>query len=393
MFVGAILANSTGRADPLSTEPLIGVASEYSSNPYLLSAGARSVNDVALLINAPTHYDADWIHLSLLPSIRYSDSGSYASLNSNSFHLNSTATLQSDLNTLSLEAGAGRDSSLYQNGLSSNGVGVRADGTFAGAGWQRAISERATLVLDANWSRAVYNQNANSAGLVDYHYSSLASSAAYALNERNKLNITAGAGEYQAADGITESKNYNLQLGLDRQLTELWTLSLSAGYAKSDNSEKIYEGPFYIGTIELGPYLVGTVESEQKGPVYNTSLTRQGETVTFKASASRSFLPSGFEFLSRQDIAVMDWVYVASERWKFTTEIKYQANNNPLSDGAQVTSHYYSGQLSANWHWTPTWVISMQTTWVKSKYEVPFVSAQSTGASLEISRQFLRIDL
>jgi hypothetical protein len=35
----------------------------------------------------------------------------------------------------------------------------------------------------------------------------------------------------------------------------------------------------------------------------------------------------------------------------------------------------------------------MQTTWVKSKYEVPFVSAQSTGASLEISRQFLRIDL
>jgi len=35
----------------------------------------------------------------------------------------------------------------------------------------------------------------------------------------------------------------------------------------------------------------------------------------------------------------------------------------------------------------------LHTTWVKSSYEAPLLSAQSSGVSLEISRQFLRIQL
>jgi hypothetical protein len=49
--------------------------------------------------------------------------------------------------------------------------------------------------------------------------------------------------------------------------------------------------------------------------------------------------------------------------------------------------------LSADWHWTQNWIISLHTTWVGSKYDMPAISARSTGASLEVSRQFLRIDL
>ena len=142
-------------------EPTLGLASEYASNPYLLSAGVRAVNDEAILAEAPTRYDMDGTQFSLVPRIRYSDSGgSYASLASNYFHLNAGAAFADDLDTLSVTAAFGRDSSLYQNGLSSNGVGVRSDSSSAGADWQRVLTERSLLDLSVNWSRVLYNQGA-----------------------------------------------------------------------------------------------------------------------------------------------------------------------------------------------------------------------------------------
>jgi hypothetical protein len=392
--MGGLLASGVSRAGPLSMTPLLGLVTDYSSNPYLVSAGGRAVSDVALLVNAPTSYDLDAAHFSLTPSIRYSDGGGgYASLNSNYYHLTGSAAFSSDLNTLSLTTAFGRDSSLYQNGLSSNGIGVRSDSSSAGMDWQHTMTERSFLELDASWNRVLYNQGSTSTGLVDYRYLSVGSSAIYAASERDKLHVSVGGGQYQALDGFTKSKNYNLQLGFDRQLTEIWALSTSVGYSRSDNSQEIFYGPFFIGTTEYGPYYLRTVASQQKGPVYNVGLTRQGETLTLTASASRSFRPSGFEFLSRTDLAELDLIYTRSDRWTFGGKVTYQNTATPSSNGALYSTRYLSGQLSADWHWTPTWVISLHTTWTNSKYGVPASSAQSTGVSLEISRQFLRIDL
>lgn len=393
ILLGAVLVSSMGKAGPLSTAPLLGVMSEYSSNPYLLSAGEHAVSDVAVLFSAPTFYDLDAVHYSLLPSVRYSDGGSYASLNSNYFHLKASAAFLSDLNALTFNSAAGRDSSLYQNGLSSNGVGVRTDAASAGLDWQHSITERASLAVDAGWNRVLYSQTASSTGLVDYRYLSLGSSASYAVSELNKIQISAGVGGYSALDGMTESKSYSLQAGIERRLTEIWSFSLAAGYARSNNSQEVFFGPYFIGTTKLGPFYLGTVKSQQDGPVYSVGLIRKGETLTLKASASRAYTPSGFEFLSRQDIAAIDLSYISTERWNFGAGVKYQNNANPLSNGALSTTRYFSGQISANWNWTPNWTISLQTTWVQLKYEVPPMSAQSTGVSLEISRQFRRIDL
>ena len=155
-------------------EPLLGLVSDYSSNPYLVPAGGRAASDVAVLVNAPTSYDLDAAHFTLTPSIRYSDSGSnYASLNSNYFHMSGSAAFSSDLNTLSLATVFGRDSSLYQNGLSSNGLGVRSDGGSATVDWQHTMTERCLLELDAGWNRELYSQNSASTGLVDYRYLSI----------------------------------------------------------------------------------------------------------------------------------------------------------------------------------------------------------------------------
>jgi hypothetical protein len=375
-------------------EPLLGIAADFASNAFLLPGGGHSVSDLAVLANDPTSYDVDALHLALAPSLRYSDSGGgYTSLASNYFHLSGNATVSADLDIVSLTAAVGRDSSLYQNEFASNGVGVRLDSTSSGLDWQHTLSPRALVTLDAGWSRASYNESAKSSGLVDYRYVSVASSGSYALTERNKLNLQLSVGDYAALDSITKSRNYSLQLGFDRQLSEIWTLSTSAGYAKSDNSIKVYEGPFLLGGIVYGPFYVGTVKSEQKGPVYNASLTRRGETITFGASASRAFKPSGFEYLSRQDVAELNLTDIYSDRWTFAAKVDYQNTSAPQSNGTVSSVHYFSGQMSADWHWTPAWVVSLQAKWIQVKYNLPPDSAQSTGLSLQISRQFLRIEL
>jgi hypothetical protein len=364
-------------------DPSLGVATEYSSNPYLVTLGGRAVQDVAVIMSAPTRYDLDSAHFALTPSVRYSSSGSYASLNSNYLHLDGSGVFADDLNLLTITAGFGRDSSLQQSGLSSNGLGVRSDGSAAGLDWQRTLTERLSMALDASWNRVLYNQGAELTGLLDYRYVSFGSTATYAIDKRDKFKMLAGAGEYTALDGVTKSKNYNLQTGFDRQLSELWTASVTAGYARSDNTEDLF----------FGPFLLATIESEQKGPVYNASLVRAGEQLKLTLSASRTFRPSGFEFLSRQDMAEVNLGYTYSERWKFGMKADYQNTNTPLASGLSTGVRYFSGALSADWNWTPTWIISLRANWVSVKYELPPEAAQSTGVSLEISRQFLRIDL
>jgi hypothetical protein len=383
ILVGGILASSVSRGGPLSMDPSLGVATEYSSNPYLVTLGGRAVQDVAVIMSAPTRYDLDSAHFALTPSVRYSSSGSYASLNSNYLHLDGSGVFADDLNLLTITAGFGRDSSLQQSGLSSNGLGVRSDGSAAGLDWQRTLTERLSMALDASWNRVLYNQGAELTGLLDYRYVSFGSTATYAIDKRDKFKMLAGAGEYTALDGVTKSKNYNLQTGFDRQLSELWTASVTAGYARSDNTEDLF----------FGPFLLATIESEQKGPVYNASLVRAGEQLKLTLSASRTFRPSGFEFLSRQDMAEVNLGYTYSERWKFGMKADYQNTNTPLASGLSTGVRYFSGALSADWNWTPTWIISLRANWVSVKYELPPEAAQSTGVSLEISRQFLRIDL
>jgi hypothetical protein len=374
-------------------EPLVGAAAEYSSNPFLLSSDQRSASDVALAVSDPTHYDLDNVHFTISPSIRYSSGGSYASLASNYFHLNGSSQWTTELDSVSATAGLGRDSSLLQSGLSSNGLGVRTDSISGGLSWQRKLTPRSVFSVSGNWSRVFYSQNASATGLIDYRYTSFAISESYALTERTKLQVFASGGKYRAHDDLSGSKNYSLQMGLDRQLTAVWDLSLVAGFARSDNSHNSFAGPFRRDGMVVGPFFVGTVKSEQKGPVYSGSLVRSGEQSTLSATLSRSFLPSGFNFLSREDIGAIDMSYTMSERWAFDGKVSYQSTVTPALEGQSNAVRYVSSQLSANWHWTADWVVSLHGNWASVKYQLPPLSAQSTGVSVQISRQFLRIEL
>jgi hypothetical protein len=382
------IVSSRVSAEPWSIEPRLGASADYATNPSLRPSNPRSEEHVAALFNLPVRYDADGIELYLSPSGRISNSRGYSSLASNYFHLDANAQFTNDLGSTSVQAELARDSSFYYNGQFANGIGVRRDTALTSVDWSRSLTERSQIQLDGSWTRVSYAQPPNATSLTDYRYLSAGPTFARALSERDTLKVLGSFGRYQSLNGITESKSENLQLGFVRQLNELWSLSTTAGYSRSTNTQKVFFGPFFLGSVS----------SNQNGAVYAATLTRQGEQFTLNGGVSRSLQPTGFGYLSRQDSVNLYATYALSERWDFVLGAAWYKARNPLAIGAQLLSgtsdvRYANVQLTANWHWTAQWIIGMHATRVTQQYGPPTVSGASSGVSVDIVRQFLRFDL
>jgi hypothetical protein len=388
-----LLVSRSAGAGPWNIEPRIGVSADYSTNPQLRGSDVSSEAHIAGLVDLPLRYDGDAVEFTVRPYGRFSNSPGYASLASNYAHLDSIAQFNDELGITTLQAGLARDSSLRYLGPLVNGTGVRRDTVSAGADWLHAITERTQIDLNAGWSEARYarSNTLDNVG-VAYRYASAGPTLSYSWDERDVLKLAASAGLYRSLNGLTESKSQNFQPGLVRQLSESWSLSLSVGYSKSTNFDNIFFGPFYLGTVS----------SDQSGSVYSVSATRAGEQVNVNAAISRALQPTGFAYLSRQDSATINVSYIRSERWDFSITGGWQRAVNPTVGGSgvavgggELTAAYVIGQLAANWHWTPQWVVSLHANRIVDRYSFsgPLATATSTEFSVDLTRQFLRTEL
>jgi hypothetical protein len=383
----SIIAGSAS-AGPWSIEPRLGASANYDTNPALIEFNSSSEEHIAALVSLPLRYDADGIALSLSPSARISNSRGYSSLASSYTHVDGSAQFTNDVGSTTVQGELARDSSLYHVGGLVSGLGVRRDTASTGADWTRSLTERSLLQLDASWTRVNYGQNALL--LTDYKYLSAGPTFSHSLTERDTVKVLSNFGRYQSQDGITESTSENLELGYARQLNELWTLSMTAGYTRSTNSEKFFAGPFFLGSLS----------SSLNGTVYAATLTHQTERFNLSGGVSRSLQPAGFAFLSRQDAVNLTATYLRSERWDFSLSTVWDKALNPSRFGAQgalgaadTEVRYFYMQLTAEWHWTPQWIISMHATRVTQQSSPPPFSAASSGVSIDVVRQFLRVDL
>jgi hypothetical protein len=379
--MGGILASSASGAGPWSAAPRFGLAADFDTNPELRSSDERSEKHAAALVDFPIYYDLDSANFALIPHMRYSNSSGYSSVASNYLHVDASAQFNGERGSTTLSGEWSRDSSLYHVGELANGIGVRRDSTMPKMNCNREITERFQIQFDLNSTRVKYGQAVGGASLVDYRDSSAAPSVAYKITERDTLKILGSAGRYDSLDGRTRTKDFDLQLGWDHLLDESWTLSTSAGYSKSKNQVDIYFGPFFLGTAA----------STQNGAVYSARIKRQADITTISAGVSRALVPTGFAFLSRQDSVDVTVDHVYSERWSFDASIKWQKSVDPIITGGSSDRSYYIGAISAQWHWTPEWVISARAARIGQQYGPPTVRAASTGIELEIIRQFYRI--
>ncbi len=380
-MAGVGLSCLSGRAfaGPWSTQPVIGVAAEYASNPALATVNAPSETHAALLLNVPVNYDLDTVHFAVTPDLRYSGVTGYSSVTSNYLHLDASAKVASELDTLALAGALYQDSSLLYAGEVSNGIGVRRDTASLDLNWQHTLTERTQFQLDANAVRTRYAQNSQLSSLVDYGDAGLSPAFAYAVSEVSTVRLIGAFSRYKSLDGFTASNSKSLQLGWDQHLDELWTVSATAGYSKSADQ-------YNFGIFNL--------DTSQNGAVYSLKLTRQTERLAAILSASRALTPTGFAFLARQDSASGLLSYTYSERLACSAGITWANIDEPLITGGSSTRQFYDGVLSASWHWTEQWVLTLYVSKIAQQFAGQpgqrALSPTSNGVSLEISRQFHR---
>jgi hypothetical protein len=190
-------------------------------------------------------------------------------------------------------------------------------------------------------------------------------------------------------DGETTSTNANLQLGAVEKLSEIWSVTATAGYSRANDKIDFTEEEFEFTQYGLVRVLIPvTLKSTQNGSVYAVSLNRQTELLSLTVSASRQLVPTGFAFLSRQDAYELKTTYSKSERWSFGGDVRRVSYQQPDAGGTSTNLNFVYFELSATWQWTEHWAAALKATRVTEHYVSPSIGVVDSGVSINLSRQF-----
>ena len=395
LSAAAMCIASLSKAGVWGTQPVLGVSADYASNPALLTIPDTAETHAALLLDAPASYVGDAYKLTILPSFRLSDSQGYSTLDSDYEHLTVSNEFDTARSTFTVAAMVGRDSSLYRDYLLNGSAGVRRDSGTVDLNWDRHMTERLDFDADLNSQRVRFAESAGSSlnsSLTDYKYTSLSPTLSWDESERGKLTASISVGRYDSLSAETESENANLQLGFVQKLSAIWTLSASAGYSRADNQAEETVCSEYVitpsGIFCLVPVGVD-YKSTQNGTIFQASLTRQTSLWTLTATASQQLAPTGFAFLSRQDLYELRAIYAVSPRWTITGDARENSYQQPTASGVgSAELRTTSLQASAAWLWTEHWTLTMNASYVTEHYGSPSTSLSDTSVSVEVSRQF-----
>jgi hypothetical protein len=388
----SMCAASSVRAGVWGMDPVVGVIGDYSTNPALLESARTAESNGAVLLDAPTTYNGNGVEFFLIPSFRLSNSEGYASMASDYEHLTAKGEFDTERSAWTMAAGANRDSSLYADYLVNGSVGVRRDSLTADLNWDRHLTERVELDTDVSTMQVRFGQAAGITNLTDYRDTSISPTLSWFTSERDKLTLSASVGRYDSLDDKSESRSANLQAGFVRNLSEIWSLTATAGYSRALN-QLTFDIERYVFTpeglaIEIIPI---REESAQNGAVYSVDLGRKGERLSFDVIASRTLAPTGYAFLSRQNLFQLTGTYTYSDRWSYTASAYYAQAQNPQLQGGIITQTPKNISLSANWKWTEFWTVSLSALRVQDHFQPPGNSIGSSEVSVKISRQFNHI--
>jgi hypothetical protein len=370
---------SCAQAGVWGTDPVIGLAGDYATNPGLLVDTPHKADaDGAILLDLPTAYHGDAFAFYVTPSFRLGDNRDYTSIASDYAHLTLKGEFDTERSVTTASAAATRDSSLNYDYLSNGTSGVRRDGLTGDVTWDRFLTERVDAALDLNSTRVRYGESVGESTLTDYKYTSISSTLSWNTSERNN-----------SLDGTTESRNANLQAGFVRQWSEIWSLTATVGYSRALNRLNTVE-EFLVFTpsgpaIEVVPV---TEEFSQNGTVYSVVLTRKGTLLSVTAVASRQLVPSGFAYLSLQESAQLTATYTRSERWSFGADVRYLKAKDPQLQGGIVERIPKYIGVNANWRWTEHWTVTFGASHITELFAPPGNNVTSNEVMITLSRQF-----
>ena len=281
LTMAVMTLSSASRAGVWGITPNIGLYADYNTNPNLFATNHRAQTTGAVLLDAPTAYNADAFQFTIDPSLRLTRADNYDSVDSPYAHIYTRAEWDNERGALKLSLGLLRDSSLYQTYLLNGTTGVERNTVIADVNWDRFLTELTEFNFDLSPQQVHFGEAVGAPTLTDYRYTSATPALSWTLAERGKLTASASAGLYNSLNGQTQSKSANVQLAYAYQLHTLWSWTIAIGYSHAQNRED-YLAEEVVETPN-GPALVvvpARAESVQNGGLFQTNVTRQTERLT-----------------------------------------------------------------------------------------------------------------
>jgi hypothetical protein len=203
---------------------------EYVDNPRLLEDSPGAAAGIVTDVSATFAHRTERTLLQVLPRASLREfSGDY-SLSGIDHGVNLEWSTTGERTRGSLTAG------YYSDNTTSAGFGTtgytetdipRATWTAAAEGAFQSSMQQ-TLLARIDYQRVDFDRGER-AGLVDYDYSRLLGYAQRSLGPRTRIRLLGTAGLLQVPETGVTSQDYAIGLGVDRDLSERWTVSLDAG--------------------------------------------------------------------------------------------------------------------------------------------------------------------
>ncbi len=382
-------------AGSFGSESAVSLASEYSSNPYLLTSGPRAAESVAFLANLPATYTGDETSFDLDPQFRFAQTHGVYALLSDYQYVDTLWKLLKERDLLSISADWHRDSTLYnefENGALA-GTSLHRLEALASVNWKHQLSERSDAQLESSVDQVLYGRSDLNT-LSNFQYVQELATYERFVTPLTQMTVGAGFGRFDVLDQSFHTDNAFVQVGIKRALSELWTLTGQVGYSSLKSITRVpelvvvpYNGGFEIVEEDVAVDTTGANGS------YAGALARSGERWTLELSASRALVPSGLGgLLAEEDLSMK-----ATRKWTERLGIAVTGHQARLSDtlGQLLLGEqqYYDISVDANWLLAEHWTMDFKTSVGKQRLGAGQPFSSNVGAYLTFSRQFGRIRL
>jgi hypothetical protein len=382
--------------DTLSSESSVGLSSEYSSNPFLVSSGARAAESIALLANLPATYTSDTQTLNLVPQVRFAETHGDVALLSNYQYLDATWVVNSERNTFTAIADWHHDSTLYNvfENAQLSGRSLDRQEEIGNLTWKRGLSELSDLQFSGSWDKVAYSERSNT-GLLNFSYAQGAVQFNHALSELWKWTSSVGFGRYELLNHDYSSDNRFVQTALERALSETWSVTAQVGYSLLNAHQQgnicceLVAEPTGL-VLEVIPFSQSASHGTGN---YALTFERKSERLVLDLVASRAVLPSGLGVLVTQDDESVKARFLWNERWTLTGALHAAQLVDSLHTVNLGDRRYADFDLGANWMWTEHWTLQIQTDYVLQRVVSSVPASSGFMVRLNLMRQFGHIQL
>lgn len=397
----SLALSSVALGAALTSESSLGLQVGYNANPNLIPTASQTqsqeTESVAVLANLPLTYSTDASTFDLLSLLRFGKTHGAVGLLPDYQHVDGGWQFRGERNRLVAKAGWHHDATFYGpfENAALQGRGLRRTEGSAGLDWKHDLSERSDFTLVASGDKVTYSPTVGT-GLADYRYSQGAAQYERLLSERWLWTNTAGFARFEYPDGSYRSDNRFLQISMNRQLSERWTVTAQAGYSDVRSLRKVPQYKLVTGAdgVQQLILVLVDVKTSRGSGNFSLGLESKGQRLVLDLSASRAIQPSGLgDLVTQDDVSIqanMPW----TERLTLGATVHgvriADSLNGPRAIG---TRSYYNADLSVNWQMSERWTVQLQGSYRAQKYSLQAPLAHGLAVNLSLSRGFGRLRL